>query len=110
LFFVSKKLLKLVEAFGPELLVLMHPNRYLAEWFRPKGDDDLSSLFSAFNQPSSLEQFEMLGHRVQSGVERLGDVQETSGTIRQIPDNRPAGRVRKGVQYIGQLIHANITP
>jgi hypothetical protein len=43
-------LLKLIETFVPEPLVLMHPSRNLTKWFPSKGDKDLTTLLLAFNE------------------------------------------------------------
>ena len=57
-------LLKLIETFVPEPLVLMHPSRYLPKRFPSKGNEDLATLFLALNKSSSFEHLEVLRHRV----------------------------------------------
>ncbi len=109
-FSAPEKLLKLVEAFVPEPIVLMHPARCLSQGLPSKRNDDFTPLFPSFNESGSLKQLEMFSHCIQSGVKRLGDVQESGRSVRQLPDYRPPGRVRKSVEHIGQLIHPYITP
>ena len=98
-------LLESIELLVPEPLVLMHPARYLAERFAAKRDEDFATLFLAFNQSRSFEQLEVLGHCVQGGVERPGDLQESRRSVCQPADDCAPGGVRNGGQDIRQLIH-----
>src|SRR6476469_147116 len=88
--------LELIEPLVPEALIVIHPPRHLAEWFSSKRNKDFSTLFPAFNQPGALEQLQVFRHRVQGGVERLCDIEESGWPIRQLPDNRSPRRVRNG--------------
>ena len=83
----------------------MHPSRYLPKRFTSKRDEDFAPLLLAFNQPGSFEQLQVLGHRVQSRVERLRDIQESGRSVCELPDDRSPSRVGNGCQHIGQLIH-----
>src|ERR1700720_2684743 len=80
-FLVLKVLLELVEAFAPKPLVLVHPSCYLAEWFTSKRNEDLATLFPAFNESSSFEQLKVFADGIQSSVKRFRDIQESGGAV-----------------------------
>jgi hypothetical protein len=94
----------------PETLIFIHPIRHLAKRFTSKRNEDFSPLFLPFNQSGPLEQLQVFGHSVQSGVERLRDIEESGWPIRQLPNNRSPRRVRNCGQDIAQMIHSYITP
>ena len=54
--FVPEMLLKLIETFVPEPLVLMHPSRYLPKWFTSKRDKHFTTLLLALDQSCSFEE------------------------------------------------------
>src|SRR5260370_26652553 len=110
LFLLLEITFELIEALVPEALIFIHPSRHLAKWFASKRNEDFSTLFPAFNQPGSLKQLQVFRHCIQSGVERLRDIQESGWPIRQLPNNRSPGRVRDCGQDIAQVIHADVTP
>src|SRR5580704_10824045 len=84
----------------------MHPSRYLSKRFPSKGNKDFTSLSLALDKSSSFEHLEMLRHGVQSRVVRLCDVQESSWSVCELPNNRSPSGVRNGCQNVRQLIHA----
>jgi hypothetical protein len=49
----------------------MHPPLYLAEWFRSQRNQDFATLFATFNQSGSFKEVRVIGHGMESGVERL---------------------------------------
>ncbi len=102
-------LFKSIESFIPVQLVFMHPDCYLAEWFTSKGNKNLTALSFSLYESGSLEEFEMFRHGVQRRVEPPGNVQESSGSAGQLPDDRAPRRVGHGYQYVCQLVHAYYT-
>ena len=89
---------------------MMQPSRYLSKWFTSKRNKDFATALFALNQAGSFEQLQVFRHRVQSGVEGLCDIQETSRSVGQLPNDGAASRVRNGDEDVRQLIHAYITP
>src|SRR5579884_2323884 len=109
--FVLEMLLKPVEAFVPETLVLRNPCCDFSERFTAQGNIDFSSPSLTLNESSPVEQLEMFCHGIQSRIERLGDVQKPGGPIGQLADNGAPSRVGKSDQDIAELIHLHhITP
>src|SRR5690348_1567702 len=104
-FLVLEVLLKLIEAFVPEPLVLMHPSRDLPKWFRSKRNEDFATLFPALNESSSLEKLQMFRHRVEGSVERLCDFKESSRPTGELADDRTPSRVGNGGQNGAESIH-----
>jgi hypothetical protein len=94
----------------PEPPVLVHPAGYFAKRFTTQRNEYLSSLLASFDESRSFQQFEMLGHGVKSEIERLGDIQESSRPHRQPPNDGSSRGMRYRFQYVGQFIHAYITP
>src|SRR5262249_32080878 len=94
LFLVLEITFELIEPLVPETLIFIHPSHHFAKWFTSKRNEDFSTLFPAFNQPCSLKQLQVFRHRVQGGVERLGDIKESGWTIGQLPNNRSPRWVR----------------
>src|ERR1035438_3385017 len=97
-------LLKLIETFVPEPLILMHPSRYFPKWFPSQGDKHLTPLLLPFNESGSFEHLEVLGHGVQSRVERLCDIQKSSRPVCEPANNCAPSRVRNGCQHVCQSI------
>jgi hypothetical protein len=50
-------LLKLIEAFVPALLLLMHPFRYIPKWFPLEGEEHFAPQLLALDQSSSRLSF-----------------------------------------------------
>jgi hypothetical protein len=107
---IAKIQLKLIQTLVPEPLVLMHPSCYLPKRLPTKGDKDLSTVLFAFNESCTFEHFEMLRYRVQSRVVRPCNIQESSRSVCQLPNDRSPSRVGNGCKDVCQLIHAHITP
>jgi hypothetical protein len=57
-------LLKLIEALVPEPFVLMQPSCDIPKRLTSERYEDLTTLFSTFDEPSSLEQLQVFRHRV----------------------------------------------
>src|SRR5450432_1675150 len=97
--------LELVELLVPEPFIFVHPSRCQAKWFRAKRDENFPPSFFPFDQPGTLEQFEVLCNGVEGDIEQLGDIQETGRPVRQLSDDRATRRVRDGAENVRQLIH-----
>src|SRR5579871_3867965 len=82
--FVLEMLLKPVEAFVPETLVLMNPLCDFSERLTAQGNVNFASPSLTLNESSPVEQLEMFCHCIQSRIERLGDVQKSGGPIGQL--------------------------
>ena len=98
--FVFEMLLKLIEAFVPEWLVLMHPSRYHSQRFCSKRNHDLSTLSLPLDKSCSFENLEMLRHSVECRAVRLRNIQESRRSHCQLPNNRSPRRMRNGCQYV----------
>ncbi len=98
-------LLKLIEAFVPETLVLVHPSRNLPKGFRSKRYVNFAPLPLALNQARPFQQLQVLRHRVQGSVEWLCNVRKSGRSTGQLPNNRSPSRMRNRCQHICQLIH-----
>ena len=97
--------LELVELLVPEPFIFVHPSRCQAKRLRAKRDENFPPSFFPFDQPGTLEQFEVLCNGVEGDIEQLGDIQETGRPVRQLSDDRATRRVRDGAENVRQLIH-----
>ena len=101
---------KVIEAFVPEPLVFMYPSSYLSKRLSAKRDQNFAPLAVAFDEARTFEHLEMLCHSVERGLERLGNIQKSRGSIRQLRNDRSPRRVGDRREHVGQLIHFYITP
>ena len=101
--------IELIELGVPEPLVLVHPSRNLAQRLAPQRNQHFAPLLPALDEPSSLEEFEVLGDGVQRRIERPGNVEKARRPFRgELPDDRSARGVRYSCQDVGQVVHGLI--
>ena len=99
-----------VEAGGPFRACLYHPLGDLVERPGLEREEVLAPGHAPLHQPGALQDADVLRHRVERDVERLGDLGDARLAGGEAPQDAAARVVGEGDQGVVELHRANIHP